>query len=169
MKTTKKKAMMATQEDLGEEYENSQSQDEEEIVTNLYFMANIVLEEETEVSDSELELTLENLQKSYDDLLDDSQLLASHYASLKKNFQKLSSDFKKLKIENEKLGNKNSELLEQNGILQKDVNILKTEVSEASLNASSNVSELQNLVKLLKSDLEKMVNGSKNLDLMLGG
>ena len=31
------------------------------------------------------------------------------------------------------------------------------------------VSELQKTVKLLKSNLEKMVNGSKNLDMMLGG
>ena len=94
-KTTKKKAMMATWEDLDEEQENTESQSEEEIVANLCFMADIVLEEETKVSNSELESSLEKLQKSYDDLLDDSQLLASHYASLKKNFQKLSLDFEK--------------------------------------------------------------------------
>ena len=78
--------MMATWEDLDEEQENVKSQDEEEIIANLYFMANIVSKEETKISDSKLELTLKNLQKSYDDLLDDSQLLASHYASLKKIF-----------------------------------------------------------------------------------
>ena len=55
------------------------------------------------------------------------------------------------------------------GLLQKDVIVLKTEVSEISHNISSDVSELQNLVKLLKSDLEKMVNGLKNLNLILGG
>ena len=42
-------------------------------------MANIIFEEETEVLDFEPELTFENLQKAYDELLDDSQLLASHY------------------------------------------------------------------------------------------
>ena len=73
-------------------------------------MTDIVSEEENEVSDSKLEPTFENLQKSYDDILDDSQLLAYHYASLNKKFQKLSSDFEKFKIENEELGNKNSEL-----------------------------------------------------------
>ena len=52
---------MATQEDLDEEQENAKSQDEEEIVANLCFMADIVSEEETKVSDSKLELTLENL------------------------------------------------------------------------------------------------------------
>ena len=35
-------------------------------------MADIILEEETEVSDSKLESTSENLQKAYDVLLDDS-------------------------------------------------------------------------------------------------
>ena len=53
-------------------------------------MVDIPSEEETEVSDFEPELTFENLQKAYDELLDDSQSLASHYASLKKNFRKLS-------------------------------------------------------------------------------
>ena len=33
---------------------------------------------------------------------------------------------------------------------------------------TSDVSELQKIVKLLKSNLEKMVNGSKNLDLIFG-
>ena len=73
-------------------------------------MADIILEEETEVSDSKLESTSENLQKAYDVLLDDSQLLAYHYASSKKSFQKLALDFEKLKNENEKLGQKNAEL-----------------------------------------------------------
>ena len=46
---------------------------------------------------------------------------------------------------------------------------MKTKASEDNQNVSSNISELQNLVKLLKSYLEKMVYSSKNLDLMLGG
>ena len=41
--------------------------------------------------------------KAYDELLDDSQTLASYYASLEKNFQKLTLEFENLKIENEKL------------------------------------------------------------------
>ena len=154
---------------MDEEQENTESQEEEEIVANLGFMADIISEEETEVSNSELESTFKNLQKPYDDILDDFQLLASHYASLKKSFQKLSSNFEKLKNENEKLEQKNAELSKENSLLQKDVTTLKTKASEINRNTSSDVSDLQNLVKLLKSDLEKIVNGSKNLDLMLGG
>ena len=95
---------MATLNDLDEEQENIESQEEEEIMANLCFIANMISEEETEVSDSEPELTFENLQKAYDELLDDSQSLASHYAALKKNCQKLSLEFENLKNENEKVG-----------------------------------------------------------------
>ena len=52
---------MATWEDLDEEQENTESQEEEEIIANLCFIANIILEEETEVFDSEPKLTFENL------------------------------------------------------------------------------------------------------------
>ena len=45
-KAPKKKAMMATWEDLDEEQENAESQGEEEIIANLCFMANIISEEE---------------------------------------------------------------------------------------------------------------------------
>ena len=55
-------------------------------MANLYFMVDIISKEETEVSGFEPKLTFENLQKAYDEFLDDSQSLASHYASLKKNF-----------------------------------------------------------------------------------
>ena len=99
--------------------------------------------------------------------MDDSQTLASHYASLKKNFQKLSFEFEDLKNEKEKLGQEKSELLKENTLFHKDVTAIRTEVSEAGQNTSSNVSKLQKIVKLLKLDLEKIVNGSRNLDLML--
>ena len=46
---------------------------------------------------------------------------------------------------------------------------MKTKAFEDNQNVSDHISELQNLVRLLKYDLEKMVNSSKNLDLMLGG
>ena len=97
---------MATWEDLDEEQENAESQGEEEIVANLCFMADIISEEETEVFDSEPELTFENLQKAYDELVDNSKSLAFHYASLRKNFQKLSLEFENLRNENEKVGDK---------------------------------------------------------------
>ena len=71
---------------------------------NLYFMADIVSEEENEVLDSELELSYGDLIKIYDELLDDSQIFSSHYALLKKNFRKLSFEFEKLKNEYKKLG-----------------------------------------------------------------
>ena len=45
---------------------------------------------------------------------------------------------------------------------------MKIEISEFAQNTSSDIFELQKIVKLLRYDLEKMVNGSKNLDLMLG-
>ena len=59
-------------------------------------------------------------------------------------------------------------MLKENTSLKKDVTTPRIEVSEASQNTSFDASELQKIVKLLKSDLEKMMNGSKNLDLMLG-
>ena len=86
--------MMATSEDLDEEQENTELQEEEEIVENLCFMTDIILEEETEVSDSKHESTSENLHKAYDELLDDSQLLASHYASVKKVFKNYPQNLK---------------------------------------------------------------------------
>ena len=46
---------------------------------------------------------------------------------------------------------------------------MRNKVSETRQKASSDVSELHKTVKLLKLDLEKMVNGSKNLDMILGG
>ena len=42
-------------------------------------MADIVSEEETEVLDSKPELSFSDLMKAYDELLDDSQTLTSHY------------------------------------------------------------------------------------------
>ena len=60
-------------------------------------MADIVFEEENEVLDFEPELLYDDLMKAYDELLDDSQTLASHYASLKKNFQKWSLELENLK------------------------------------------------------------------------
>ena len=99
--------------------------------------------------------------------MDDSQTLSSHYASLKKNFQKLSFEFEDLKNEKEKLGQAKSELLKENTLFHKDVTAIRTEVSKAGQNTSSNISKLQTIVKLLKLDIEKIVNGSRNLDLML--
>ena len=63
---------MATQEDPDEEQESAKSQKKEEIVANLYFMANIISNEGTEVIDSEPKLSYDDLQKAYDELLDDS-------------------------------------------------------------------------------------------------
>ena len=160
-KASKKKAMMATWEDHGEKQEGAESQEEKEIVANIYFVADIVFDEETEVMDSEAKF-------SYDELLDDSQALISHYVSLKKIFQKLSLEFENLKTEKEKLHHEKIELLKETTLLEKDVSALKTEVSEFAQNTSSDVSKLQKIVKLLRSDLEKMVNDPKNLDLMLG-
>ena len=87
---------MAPQEDLDEEQEGAESQEEEEIVANLCFMVDIVSDEKIKVTLPKLELSYKNLQKAYEELLDDSQTLFSHYASLKKNYQKLSLDFKNL-------------------------------------------------------------------------
>ena len=87
-KAPKKKAMMAIQEYLDEEQEGTKSQEEKEIIENLCFMADIILEEEIEVCDFEPKLSYDDLQKAYDELLDDSQILASHYAFLKKKFSK---------------------------------------------------------------------------------
>ena len=50
-------------------------------------MLDIVSNEETEVALPEPELSYKELQKAYDELLDDSQTLSFYYASLKKNFK----------------------------------------------------------------------------------
>ena len=71
-KASKKKALMATWEDLDKEQESAESQEKEEIVANLCFMADIVSKEETEVLDSKPELSHNDLMKAYDELLDDS-------------------------------------------------------------------------------------------------
>ena len=95
-------------------------------------MADIVSKEETEVLDYEPKLLYNDLMKAYDELLDDSQILASHYASLRKNLQKLTLEFENLKIGNEKLGHEKINLLNENILLQKDVTALKTEVFEVT-------------------------------------
>ena len=61
-KAPKKKAMMATQEDLDEEQEGPKSQ-EEEVVVNLCFMVDIVSEKEIDVLGFELELSNNDLMK----------------------------------------------------------------------------------------------------------
>ena len=108
---------MATWEDLDEEQDGAESQEEEEIVANLCFMANVVSDEETEVIDSEPELSYDDFQRAYDELLDDSQILSSHYVSLKKSHQKLSFDFENFKTEKEKLRHEKDELLKENILL----------------------------------------------------
>ena len=119
---------MATQKDLDEKQEGIESQEKEEIVANLCFMADIVFEEENEVLDSEPGHLYDDLQKAYDELLDDSQTLASYYALLKKNFQKLFLELENFTNEKEKLGQEISELLKENTLLQKDVTALRIEV-----------------------------------------
>ena len=57
-KAPKKKDMMATWEDLAKEQEGLESQEEEEVVANLCFMADIVSKKETEVLEIKLELSL---------------------------------------------------------------------------------------------------------------
>ena len=133
--------MMAIWEDLNEEQEGAESQEEEEIVANLYFKADIVFDEETKVMPSELELSYDDLQKAYYEFLDDSQILSSHYASLKKNFQKLYLEFKNLELEKEKLRHRKDELLKGNNLLKKDINALK-KVSESAQKTSSDFSKL---------------------------
>ena len=60
-KNLKKKAMMATWANLDDE--GPESKEEEEVVANFYFMADIVSEKETEVLDSEPELSYNDLIK----------------------------------------------------------------------------------------------------------
>ena len=74
----------------------------------------------------------------------------------------MSLEFKNLKSKKEKLRHEKDELLKNYA------NALKIEVFESAQKICSNISELQRTVKLLKYEIEKMVYGSKNLDLMLG-
>ena len=80
-------------------------------------MIDIIFEEKIEVLDSEPELSYDDFQKPYDELLDDSQRLACHYALLKKNFQKLTLEFENLKNEKEKLAQEKFELLKENTVI----------------------------------------------------
>ena len=59
-------------------------------------MVDIVSNEETEVIDSKSKFSYDDIQKAYDELLDDSQTLSSHYASLKKSFQNCPLNLKTL-------------------------------------------------------------------------
>ena len=71
--------------------------------------------------------------------------------------------------ENKKWPNQTGpKLLKEKALFQKDVTTLKIEISKVSQNTSSDISGLQKTIKLLKLDFKKMINGSKNLDLMLG-
>ena len=63
--------MMATWEDLDKEQEGVESQ-EKEVVATLYFIADIISNEKIEVIYSERKLSYDDLQKAYDQLLDDS-------------------------------------------------------------------------------------------------
>ena len=76
-------------------------------------MAGIVSDKETNVIDSEPKFSYDDLQKAYDELLDDSQTLSSHYASLKK----LSLEFENLKSKKKKLRHEKNELLKENTLL----------------------------------------------------
>ena len=69
--------MMATWEDLDEEQEGAESQEEKEIVANLCFIADIV-------SNKEIEVTLPELELSYEELLDGSQTLCIFEEKLSK-------------------------------------------------------------------------------------
>ena len=131
-------------------------------------MADIITDEEIEVILPKPEPLYDELQKVYDEPLDYSQMLFPHYASLKKSFEKLSLEFKNLESKNGKLWHEKDMLSKENTLLHKHVDALKAEVSDYIQKTSSKVSELHKIVKLLKSNLKKIINGSKNLDLMLG-
>ena len=102
--------MIVIQEDLDKEQEGAESQEEGEIVANLYFMIDIVSNAETKVIEIGPKPSYDDLQKAYDELLDDSQTLASHYASLKKSFQNCPFEFENLKNQKKKLGQEKIEL-----------------------------------------------------------
>ena len=77
-----------------QEQERTESQEEEKIVANLCFMADVVFEEETEVLDSEPELSCDDLQKAYDELL---QIYTFGQIS-EQNMQNQISEISKLKL-----------------------------------------------------------------------
>ena len=80
-------------------------------------MANIISDEETEVMDSEPEPSYDDLQKAYNELLDDSQMVSSHYFSLKNSFQKLFIEFENLMTKKEKLKHEKYTLLKEKSLL----------------------------------------------------
>nr|KYP53978.1 hypothetical protein KK1_000143 [Cajanus cajan] len=138
----KKKAMMATREDL----DTSSSKDDEE--------ANICLMEDTDSSsesdDEEVsKYDFKSLQHAYNQLLSDSAKISTAYKEQKKRISELLEENLLLKNENAKLLKKLEKGFEQCNRTSYEVNMLNKEIN------------------LLKSDLSKFTLGTKNLEQIL--
>src|SRR5262249_55514828 len=104
-----------------------------------------------------------------DELLQNSQLLTNIFKDQKKVLSKTLSKNKELISENEKLKSDNLILQKEKFVLENNFQNLEKNFSEKLQEAQKEKSELQKVSTLLRHNLEKMANGSKNLDLMLGG
>ena len=138
-RTKKKKAMMATWEDLEET--SSDSDEDGDDVASICLMEN----EENEVNESNS--SYEELLKAFDELLHDSKIILSKYALTKKANESLQKENELLKSENESL--KGSSYINLYDL--KDEN-----------------EKLHKEVESLTNDLAKFVQGKQNLDKLLG-
>nr|QCQ81933.1 hypothetical protein [Ammopiptanthus mongolicus] len=160
-KLRKKKSMMATWEDLDES--SSESEDEHTESAHICLMADTDSE-----SDEVTPSNLSDLQNAFDELLSDSNILSSEYSLLKKSFLKLSKDFSKMKLEKESLEVENTKLKDENSQLRKLAHKEADSSQGFYEKPSEEVEKLQQKVSVLTNDLAKFVNGTKNLDMMLG-
>ena len=137
---SKKKGLLSTWEDL--ENDSSDDEDEEENVAHLCLMANH--EDEVEFSD----LSHDDLLDIIDDLLVNSKNMLSKYSAIKK--------------ENELLNVENT-------FLKSEIETLKGCFSKSfSCDLKSENDMLHQKVESLTQDLAKFVQGSKNLEKLMG-
>ncbi len=112
---------------------------------------------------SEVQIELSDLETDFENLLKNSQILVAHYSDIKKKNAELVLQLSEKNKIIEKQSNKISELSEESNKLS---DLLKAKSD--SLQPSDEVLALRQKVEELTSDLAKFVNGTKNLNLMLG-
>ena len=147
----KKRGLMATWEDLDLSTTDDEEEAEEE--ANLCLMANTVSEEEEdEVTNCDLDL-----QNAFDELLNNSSILAVEYKSLKRKFSKLTREYGKMFSEKQELEIYCEKLKTENALLK----------TSSESNTSDEVDKLHNEVKELTEDLSKFVKSTNNLNILL--
>jgi len=113
---------------------------------------------------SEVRKQLSKLEKAYEDLQKDSQILITHCSGLKKINEKLTFQLSKKDRMIQELSNKDFDFLDKNESLCSQSNLTKSESSQPF----EEVEILQQKVKKLTKDLSKFVKRSENLKIIMG-